>query len=127
MGTVLVADDDRDAREVMAELLKETGYSVVSVDTVKQVLELLDERDDIDVVVSDIRMPEYDGFDLVRVLRTRMPQLPIVLVTGLPIGDDDVVPRDAVIVQKPVRVEELQRAIQDAIERKSNRRHTRDQ
>ena len=58
------------------------------------------------------------GFDLFRVLRHRFPALPVILMTGLPITSDDVIPRDVTILEKPIGMEKLEQAIADATERK---------
>jgi FixJ family two-component response regulator len=76
---------------------------------------VLDERADVDVVLSDIRMPEYTGFDLHRVMRYRWPKVPIVLVTGFDIAESDEVPRGAVIVQKPFTPEHLDEVIRQQL------------
>jgi two-component system response regulator AtoC len=86
---------------------------------VREALDLLDEEPQrIDVVVSDIRMPGADGFDLFRVLRHRFPDLPVILITGNPTTSDDVIPRGVTILQKPVGIVELEQAIAEAVERK---------
>lgn len=110
-STILIADDDRGTVDAMAQLLGMSGYAVVGAYSVREALDLLDEHSEIDLVVSDIRMPDLDGFDLLRVLRHRFPTLPVILLTGLPITNDDVVPHQAVILQKPVTGEALERAI----------------
>ena len=65
-------------------------------------LDLLDEHDDIALVLSDVRMPGIDGFDLVRVLRHRFPALPVILMTGLPVTDEDAAPTGVEVLQKPL-------------------------
>jgi two-component system response regulator GlrR len=62
-------------------------------------------------VLSDIRMPDVDGFDLLRVLRHRFPALPIILMSGLPVTPDDVVPTRATILTKPIDPARLLEAI----------------
>lgn len=110
-ATILIADDNRDAVDAMREVLRTIGYAVVPAYSVREALDLLDEPGDIGLVISDIRMPDVDGFDLIRVLRHRFPTLPTILVTGLPVTDRDVVPPGAVILEKPVGMDELQRAV----------------
>lgn len=68
-------------------------------------------RSDVDLVLSDTRMSDVDGFDLLRVLRHRFPSLPIILMSGLPVTTDDVVPAGATILTKPVDANDLQEAI----------------
>jgi len=115
--TILVADDNRDAVDVVAKLLEASGYGVVRAYSVRQALDLLDERKEVNLVLSDIRMPDVDGFDFLRVLRHRFPTLPIVLITGLPLTDDDVIPAGAVILEKPFAIEKLERVIAERLKR----------
>lgn len=117
--TVLITDDNEDALVTMRALVEIMGYRAVPARTVREALDILDERGDIEIVVSDIRMPGVDGFDFLRVLRNRFPGLPIVLMTGLPIDKNDVVPREAVILQKPFTAAALETAIAAALEAKS--------
>jgi len=118
-NTVLVADDNRDSVDSMATLLKLSGYAVIPAYSVREALDLLDDAThDVDVVVCDIRMPNLDGFDLFRVLRHRFPARPVILVTGLPITSEDVIPRGVTILEKPIRMELLEQAIADVTERK---------
>jgi DNA-binding NtrC family response regulator len=111
--TLLLIDDDEDSEEAMSALLRMTGYSVVPAHSAAEALDVLDARRDIDLVISDIRMPGVDGLDLIRVIRHRFPALRTILVTGAPLTDDDVLPREAsVILTKPVSIQQLERAIE---------------
>ncbi len=114
--TILVVDDDRDAADTIAVLLESSGMSVLAAYSAREGLDWLDERADICLVVSDIRMPGVDGFDFLRVVKHRFPKLPAVLTTGLPITDEDVVPRGALILQKPFAVEDLKRAVAEQLQ-----------
>jgi CheY-like chemotaxis protein len=114
--TILVVDDDRDAADTIAVLLESSGMSVLAAYSAREGLDRLDERADICLVVSDIRMPGVDGFDFLRVVKHRFPTLPAVLTTGLPITDEDIVPRGALILQKPFAVEDLKRAVAEQLQ-----------
>jgi DNA-binding NtrC family response regulator len=100
-------DDNRDMVEFIASLLQMAHYNVICACSVQEALNALDERADVELVLSDVRMPEYTGFDLLRVMRYRWPKVPIVLVTGFDIVGSDVVPRGAVIVRKPFTFAQL--------------------
>jgi DNA-binding NtrC family response regulator len=115
IATVLVADDDRDMVESTASLLQMANYDVICTYSAQEALNVLDERGDVALVLSDIRMPEYTGFDLYRVMRYRWPKMPIVLVTGFDIDESDMVPRDAVVVQKPFTLEQLDEVIKQEL------------
>ena len=111
LGPILVVDDDRDAADTTSALLESMGLAVITVYSARDGLDRLDERADVCLVVSDIRMPGVDGFDFIRVVKHRFPSLPALLTTGLPITEEDVIPRGASILQKPYAGDELREAI----------------
>lgn len=81
IGHVLVVDDDPSMRELLQLELAETGMSVSVASDANSGLRALDELD-IDVVLSDLRMPGASGTDLCRdIVRTR-PDVPVVIMTG---------------------------------------------
>ncbi len=108
---VLIVDDNRDAADALAMALREYGHTVTAAYSAREALDLLDESPEIRLIVSDIRMPEVSGFDFRRVVRHRFPGLPMVMITGIPVTSEDVVPRDTAILQKPVAASDLQQVI----------------
>jgi DNA-binding NtrC family response regulator len=78
---VLVVDDDPASRELLARILGARGYDVVSLADGKDALEALD-RAPADLVVSDIRMAEVDGYVLAERMREKATDTPIILVTA---------------------------------------------
>lgn len=109
--TILVADDTQDAAEVIARMLEHVGYAALCAHSAREALDLLDEHGDIGLVLSDVRMPGIDGFDLVRVLRHRFPALPVILMTGLPVTEEDAAPTGIEVLQKPLDVALLDQRI----------------
>lgn len=71
--SVLVVEDDPDARELMHSLLEQRGASVISAGCVAGAFELLEHAHP-NVIVSDIAMPNEDGFDLIGRLRALPPE-----------------------------------------------------
>ena len=114
-ATILVVDDHPDTAKLVAKLLETAGYGILQADSAYQAVEHLDSNRDIALVLSDIRMPNVDGFDFLRLVRQRYPSLPMVLMTGLPIAREDFVPRGARILQKPFGIDELQRIVVEAL------------
>jgi len=112
-GTILVVDDNRDAADTTAVLLEEMGLVAMPAYSAREGLDRLDECPDVCLVISDIRMPGVDGFDFIRVVKHRFPSLPTLLTTGLPITEEDVIPRGAAILQKPFAKDDLRRAMAD--------------
>jgi len=66
----LVVDDDRDTRDLVTEALRSRGADVTVAGSAAECLAALD-REVPDVILSDIAMPEQDGFDLIRLVRER--------------------------------------------------------
>jgi len=81
--TVLVVDDDLDARELLHTVLEYCGARVVSAESAQGALSMLGHQRP-DVVVSDIVMPGDDGYALLRALKSRaaMRDVPVVALTG---------------------------------------------
>lgn len=81
MSKILVVDDEAVVRELTVEILRRSGYKPHGVPSARHALELLDEES-FDLVVSDVVMPEMTGVEFLYELRTRRPDLPVVLMTG---------------------------------------------
>ena len=79
--TVWVVDDDASIRWVLEKALSEAGMAVRTFEAVAPVLQALAEERP-DLVISDVRMPGQDGFDLLRRIRAEEPGLPVLLTTA---------------------------------------------
>ncbi len=106
-ASILITDDNRDAVAVLSTFLEVSGYGTVCAYSAPEALEALDANPGIACVISDVRMPDLDGFDFLRVVKHRFPKLKVVLVTGHEITNDDVVPAGATILRKPVDLARL--------------------
>ena len=78
---VLLADDDRAVRRVFQYKLEKQGHDVTTADDGRQALEQL-HGGRFDIVVSDIRMPEVDGIELLEQVRQTHPDLKVILITA---------------------------------------------
>ena len=116
---VLVVEDDRDVRELVVEVLEGLGYAAITAESGPGALNLLDGGVAIDLVLSDVLMPDgMSGFQLAHEIRRRLPHLAIVLtsgITGLSGAAEDVM-LDLPILRKPYRCDDLVRAIEDALD-----------
>ncbi|HVF65201.1 MAG TPA: response regulator [Casimicrobiaceae bacterium] len=108
-ASVLVVDDNRDSVEGVAMMLELSGHPVVRAYSAPEALDLLDENKSIGLVLSDVKMPKLDGYDFFRVVAHRYPKLPVVLMTGYPILDDDDPPPHADVLTKPFDAKLLER------------------
>jgi two-component system cell cycle sensor histidine kinase/response regulator CckA len=82
-GTILLVEDEEGLRGLNARGLKSRGYNVLEAGNGVEAIELIDGHDgSIDLVVSDVVMPEMDGPALLKELRKRSPNLRIIFVSG---------------------------------------------
>lgn len=80
---ILVVDDEKDFRNLLRFHFEDLGYLVLEAGDGQEALDLFAERrHEIDLVITDIRMPRLDGERLIQELRRRDPHLPIIGVTG---------------------------------------------
>ncbi len=79
---VLVVDDDSLVLTSTRLLIEDLGHRVLCAASGAQALELHERNPDIDLVITDMAMPQMDGAQLAKLLRDRQPSLPIILATG---------------------------------------------
>ena len=109
MFSILVCEDDFAIKTMISTKLKQENYSVYTVQNGQEALNLM-EKQQIDLVISDIMMPEMDGYEFVQTLRETKYTLPILMITAksqlesleeaFKLGVDD-------YMVKPLRLEEL--------------------
>ncbi len=78
---VWVIDDDRSIRWVLEKALEQAGMSVRSFDSAKEIGDMLD-RMRPDVIVTDIRMPDISGLDLLATINSKAPDIPVIIMTA---------------------------------------------
>lgn len=82
-GTILLVEDEEGLRSLNARGLRSRGYSVIEASNGIEAMEALEEKDGaVDLVVSDVVMPEMDGPTLLKAMRGRNPNLKIIFVSG---------------------------------------------
>src|SRR5262249_25579689 len=91
--SLLVVDDSKLGREMLATQLERQGYQVVSVANGKEALELIRQQA-FDLVLLDVEMPEMNGLELLAVIRGKysVADLPVIMVTGRDQTEDMVAP-----------------------------------
>lgn len=80
-STVLVVEDDRNLREALIDTLELSGCQTMAADSAEAALALLSEQCP-DLIVSDVNMGAMNGLQLLKVVRSRYPQLPMLLITA---------------------------------------------
>lgn len=100
MQTVLIVDDEEEIRDMLKTYLKREGLNVIGCSNGAEALDVVT-RQEVDLVILDIMMEELDGFEVLRRLRERHQQMPVIFlsarqeeydkVLGLGLGADDYV------------------------------------
>ena len=82
-GTILLVEDEEGLRSLNARGLRSRGYSVIEASNGIEAMEFFEENNDnVDLVVSDVVMPEMDGPTLLKAMRERNPEVKIIFVSG---------------------------------------------
>ena len=124
---ILIAEDDRELRQLFAHVLTKNGYTVLGVSNGEEALDAL-EQSYYDLIISDIMMPKMDGYELVRSIRESGSSIPIMMITakdafddmrlGFLSGSDDYMVKPINIGEMVLRVSALLRRAQMASERR---------
>jgi CheY-like chemotaxis protein len=80
-ASILLVDDNEDARVTVARILDMAGYRVAQAPNARVASALLKEQVP-DLVITDIFMPEGDGFEMLNELREREPKIPVIAISG---------------------------------------------
>ena len=121
MASILVVDDERSMRDFLKILLQKEGHQIQTAANAVTGIEQFREYKP-DLIISDIRMPKGDGFELLETVKAENPDLPVILVTAF------AAPNDAVhamksgafdYISKPFNVEEIKSVIHSALQKNS--------
>lgn len=127
MHKILIAEDDRELRQLFSHVLTKNGFSVKGVSNGQEGLDAMD-RDYFDLILSDIMMPVMDGFEFVRQLREAGNNTPVLMITakdafddmrtGFLAGTDDYMVKPVNVNEMVLRVQALLRRAQMINERR---------
>ncbi|MBP7706989.1 MAG: sigma-54-dependent Fis family transcriptional regulator [Candidatus Aminicenantes bacterium] len=81
METILIIDDEKSLLDLLSVVFKKEGYAVRTAQSAAGAYEVL-AKDEVDLVVTDIKMPGADGMDVLRYARENLPDLPVILITA---------------------------------------------
>jgi len=116
IGRILIVEDDSLVAELAADMLGEMGFETVTTHSAKEALERLSGEQRPSLVFSDIVMPGgISGLELARKIRSRFPELPVLLTTGYSeyVGAEHEFP----VLQKPYEMETLAGALSKILKR----------
>lgn len=119
MARILITEDDDSVRTFVRRALELDGHAVIEASDGVHAMEALTNLErGFDLLVSDITMPEMDGIALAHAARARLPELPIVLMTGYADQREAAEDLRAVIqdlVMKPFTLSDIRRAVGRAL------------
>lgn len=86
--TILVVDDSATIRKFVSLALENLGYKVFTASDGMEVFEVLSKVNSVDLIITDINMPNLDGFELIKILRSddRFKDVPIIILSSLSDG-----------------------------------------
>lgn len=113
---LLIVDDDTNIQRLYQEELEEEGYDVVIASTGKDALEMF-EKENPDIVTLDILMPDIDGISLLRKMKEKRPDIPIIMSTAYDYRDDFAVWASEAYIVKSSDLSELKNTIKKLIEK----------
>ncbi len=115
-GRILLVDDEPLVLEIIHTALSGEGFEVVCAPSSKAALQQLDRRK-FDCLVSDLRLEDHDGFEVLMYARRKSPELAAVLMTGAPCHNDRVRAEElsATYIAKPIGLPQLLELVKDAV------------
>jgi len=118
---ILIVDDDSSLRNMLSIVLKKEGYIIFSAENGKTAIKIL-KKNHVDLIISDIKMPDISGIDLLQKVKSINPELPFILITAfsstndaieaMKLGADD-------YITKPFNLDELKIIINKSIYKKN--------
>lgn len=117
--TILVVEDESAIREAAAEILRSLNFQVLEASSGKDAIDIIaEERQAVDLILSDLVMPDMGGRELQKILRQGYPEVRIVLITGYPMGEatkELLEQQDVTWMNKPFGYEDLIRVVRRAL------------
>ena len=113
---ILVVEDEPASLECISHFLRKQGYAVREARDGAEAIELID-NSQFDLVLSDIRMPRVDGVALATNILSRVPTIPIILMTAVPFELTRSLGYNVPCLSKPILLDELRTSVQTALAR----------
>ena len=118
MAKILVVEDEAIVRLLVVETLRTCGHAVLEAADGQAALDMIQESPDLDMLVSDIRLPKMDGFSLARSARQLHPGLGLMFLTGYVRAELPNELSPAVIIRKPFDPDNLARQVAGMLDAK---------
>lgn len=120
MPKILVVDDEKSIRKTFEAFLTKEGFEITSAENVDAAIKTMDETD-LDLIITDIIMPKITGMELLKIIKDKKPDIPIIIMTGEPTIETatQAVKNGAHdYITKPVSKEMLVKTVRNALEHK---------
>lgn len=117
---ILIIDDEAPSREALVLLLKSADYLVKGAGTGKEAFELLSE-DGFDIIITDLFLPDLDGIDILKHVKTVSPAIEVILITGHASAETAVKAMKegaSDYITKPLNIDELRIIVNKAVEKR---------
>ena len=116
---ILVVEDEEVIRRLLARVLIQPDYDLVLVGTIREGLERIDQTN-WDMLITDLRLPDGDGADVIQRFKNKSRELPIIVITGSPTPGSRM-PRALDLdvqecIYKPFELDVIQTAVRAALE-----------
>jgi DNA-binding NtrC family response regulator len=118
MKTILLVDDEPDILKFLVEMLGKSGYATIPKPDAESALSIIRKGMQIDLVITDIRMPGMSGLELTTILRQILPSVPIIMLTGYGNVETYLKSMNSGVfeyVTKPIQARELRRIVKTAL------------
>ncbi|MCP2518942.1 sigma-54 dependent transcriptional regulator [Candidatus Aminicenantes bacterium AC-708-M15] len=120
MNKILIVDDEKSILDLLSMVFKKEGYNVYTALSSQRALELLDERD-IDLVITDIKMPGMSGLSLLTHIKENYPDVPVIMITAYGSTREAVQALKAGAldyITKPFDIDELKIVVRNALHKR---------
>ena len=118
MPSILLVEDEQSQRTILRRVLEREGHEIETADNGKSALELLKNKQ-FNLVISDMRMPQMTGRDLLKIIKKQWADLPVLIVTAFAELDDaiDLVAREGAFyyLEKPINLDSLKNEVERAL------------
>jgi len=128
MSRILIVDDDKSIRSLLGIMLKREGYHVSSTGKGEEAIDLI-RKETFDLVITDIRMPRFDGQRILKEVKAIDSEVPVIMITAFASTESvlDTMREGAYdYISKPFKADEIKMIVRKALERKKLEKETRD-
>ena len=115
---ILIVDDEAALKDLASEILSNNGFEIYDAESAKEALTIL-EKNDVDLVISDVIMPNMDGYELATIIKQKYPDVKIILASGFTGTDSKGNTHQELtdnMIHKPYSSVELIRAVSEKLE-----------